>query len=234
MAEIISNVQLSRGIYLMKVRGQFQGKMGQFYMIRAWDKDPVLSRPLSIYSLEENSISFLYQVKGKGTTIFSKLNPKEEIKLVGPYGNGFPLVKGRVALLGGGMGAAPLYLAGQTLKQQKGLEKLDIYLGFQKRAFLKNEFNKIADRLVIDIGGLITERIEVDQYDYILTCGPDAMMQALIRKTEGSKAKVYLSIEKRMACGMGTCLVCTCKSRKGNIKVCKDGPVFRGSDIYDE
>src|SRR3712207_5542882 len=94
-------------MYLLKVGGKFEAKMGQFYMLRAWDQSPLLSRPISIYRIDEEGISFLYKLVGTGTNKMAGLRPGDSIKMEGPYGNGFEKVSGRVALVGGGIGIAP-------------------------------------------------------------------------------------------------------------------------------
>ena len=128
MYRVIENKYLKDDMYLMKVEGKFEGKMGQFYMLRAWDNYPLLSRPISICDIDENSITFLYKVFGEGTKILSKLEPNDTIKLEGPYGNGYEKVSGKVALVGGGIGIAPLYLVAKNIKD------CDAYLGFRNEA----------------------------------------------------------------------------------------------------
>ena len=115
MYKVIENRYIGEDMYLMRVEGKFEGKMGQFYMLRAWDKFPLLSRPISIHDIDENSISFLYKVVGEGTQILSKVKVNETIKLEGPYGNGYEKVEGKVALVGGGIGVAPLYLDAKNI-----------------------------------------------------------------------------------------------------------------------
>ena len=110
MAKIIFNKQLEIDIYHMKVAGNYKGTMGQFYMLRGWSSlNPILDRPFSIFDLDGESISFLYKVIGEGTHLLSRLKENDDIKLFGPYGNGFPQVKGKVALIGGGLGLALLF-----------------------------------------------------------------------------------------------------------------------------
>ena len=234
MARILSNEALSQGFYLMKVQGGAGARMGQFYMLRAWEQYPVLSRPLSVFDAEGDTLTFLYRVAGQGTQIFSEKKPGEEITLDGPHGNGFPPVKGRVALVGGGAGVAPLYLAAKTLKGQEEVERVDLYLGFSREAILTREYEEVAHSLKVNVGGFITDDIDPGEYDAILTCGPEVMMEALYQKCRSQErpTALYVSMEKRMACGFGTCLVCTCKTDKGRRRVCTDGPVFRGEEVF--
>ncbi|SHK11229.1 dihydroorotate dehydrogenase electron transfer subunit [Tepidibacter formicigenes] len=229
MAKVISNEYLGENMYILKVSGIFKGKMGQFYMLRAWENYPLLSRPISIHDIGEDYISFLYKVVGKGTKILSELKPYDDIKLEGPYGNGFEEVKGKIALVGGGMGIAPLYLAAKTLKN------VDVYMGFREKAVLEDKFKKYSNEVNITVGRNITDILDVNKYDYILTCGPEIMMKKIVDMAKGTNTKVYVSIENKMACGVGACLVCTCKTKQGNKKTCKDGPVFLGEEVlFDE
>ena len=134
MYKIIENTYIGEDMYQMKVQGEFKGRMGQFYMLRAWDTYPTLSRPISIHDIDENSITFLYKVVGEGTKIFSRLTPGDNIKLEGPYGNGYQKVEGKVALVGGGIGVAPLYLVA------KNIPNSDSYLGFRNEPILIDKY----------------------------------------------------------------------------------------------
>ena len=235
MAEILQNEQVSDDFYLMKVKKENQAAMGQFYMLRAWNEYPVLSRPISVFDADPETVSFLYKVVGKGTEIFTKLKAGDEITLDGPHGNGFPEVKGKIALVGGGVGIAPLYLTAKTLKKLDPDTKVDIYLGFSGQPILTDRYEAVADQVKVNVGGFVTDDIDPREYDFILTCGPEIMMKVLYRKCRDLKAKapVYVSMENRMACGIGACLVCTCKTSNGNRRACKDGPVMLGNEVFD-
>ena len=226
MYKVIKNEYIGEDMYLMEIEGQFKGEMGQFYMLRAWDNYPLLSRPISIHDINENSISFLYKVVGDGTKILSRLQVNDTIKLEGPYGNGYEKVEGKVALVGGGIGVAPLYLVA------KNIENCDAYLGFRNEPILIDKYNEVCNEVNIAVGDtFVTDIIDVEKYDYILTCGPTPMMEKLVKMTEKTDTKLFVSLENHMACGVGACLVCTCKTKFGNKKTCKDGPVFRGEDV---
>ena len=226
MYKVIKNEYIGEDMYLMEIEGQFKGEMGQFYMVRAWDNYPLLSRPISIHDISDDSISFLYKVVGEGTKILSKLKPEDTIKLEGPYGNGYEKVEGKVALVGGGIGVAPLYLVA------KNIENCDAYLGFRNEPILIDKYNEVCNEVNIAVGDtFVTDIIDVNKYDYILTCGPTPMMEKLVKMTEKTDTKLFVSLENHMACGVGACLVCTCKTKFGNKKTCKDGPVFRGEDV---
>ena len=234
MSKIISNQRLSKDFYLMCVGEKNSAKMGQFYMLRAWDAYPILSRPISVYDADGETIFFLYKVVGRGTEIFAALKAGDEIALQGPYGSCFPTVSGKVALVGGGVGIAPLYLAAKELRAAAKDCTIDIYLGFSDQSILTDDYEKVADNLSVDVGGLITDRVSPAQYDCIMTCGPEPMMRALYEKCKkaGVADQLVVSMEKRMACGVGACLACSCQTKSGNKKVCKDGPVLSGEEVF--
>lgn len=234
MAKIIENTALSRAFYLMKVEKANDARMGQFYMLRAWRHYPVLSRPLSVYDADGETLTFLYKVMGQGTELFAGLKPGDDITLDGPHGNGFPEAKGKIALVGGGVGIAPFYLAAKTLKALHPGSTVDIYLGFSDAAVLVKAFEAVADAVRVNVGGFITDEIDPVGYDVIMACGPEIMMKVLYEKCvrTGAKAPLYVSMENRMACGVGACFACTCKTTAGNKRVCREGPVLPGSEVF--
>ncbi|MFK4302077.1 MULTISPECIES: dihydroorotate dehydrogenase electron transfer subunit [unclassified Paenibacillus] len=225
MANVISNVALVPGIYMMKIEGTFKGEMGQFYMLRSGTGYPLLPRPISIYDIGDEDISFLYRVVGEGTHLFSQLQSGQEIQLEGPFGNGFPQVEGSLALIGGGMGTAPLLLAA------KHYPHAHVYLGFALQAFGVDAFEAVAASVQVRVGGSIVEKVDPHLYANMFSCGPTPMLQALAEKTEGSSSRLYISTERHMACGIGACLGCTMHTRGGNKRVCKEGPVFPVEEV---
>ncbi|MWV47148.1 dihydroorotate dehydrogenase electron transfer subunit [Paenibacillus sp. HJL G12] len=226
MHTILSNERIYDNICLMTVVGDFQAaRMGQFYMLRTSRDAPLLSRPISIHNLEQDRMQFLYRIAGEGTRLMAELRGGDSIKLAGPLGNGFPQVKGRIALIGGGIGIAPLLYAARQL------DKPDVYLGFQKQPYLTEAFTPYANQLTVQIGGSILEEVNFSHYDYAIVCGPLGMLKEAARMAEGLETKVYVSLEKRMACGVGACYVCSVMNKNGNRKVCTDGPVFLAKEV---
>lgn len=235
MSVVLENRKLTEDFYLLRVREPNQAVIGQFYMLRAWDLYPVLSRPISIFDANETSVSFLYKVVGQGTELFTRLQRGDEIEMTGPHGNGFPAeLSGKIAMVGGGVGIAPLYMAAKHYRQQTEVSGIDLYLGFSGEELLHDDYQAVCDKLTVNIGGFITDEIDPREYDYILTCGPEIMMKVLYKKCQdmNATAPLYVSMENRMGCGIGACVVCTCKTKSGNRKVCKDGPVFLGSEVF--
>ena len=230
MATVLKNEAVGQGFYLLKASGSYDAQIGQFCMLRAWDEYPVLSRPISIFDCDGEGISFLYKVVGQGTELLAQLKIGDAIYVQGPYGNGFPVVQGKVALVGGGIGVAPLYYTAKQLKQQGAA--VDMYLGFTDEALLQDEYAAVCDKLVVNVGGYVTDEIHPADYDVIMTCGPHMMMKVLANKVKGTAAQLYVSMENRMGCGVGACLVCSCKTNSGNKKVCKDGPVFKAEEVF--
>lgn len=234
--KVYSNNKIDNDIYEISIKGKFQGKPGQFYMLRAWDKEPTLSRPVSINNIDGETITFLYRVFGRGTKILSKLNIDDEIKITGPLGNGFDTekIKGKVAIIAGGIGIAPMRYLVNRLKDCD----IDLHVGFKNMSKTVDNVEKYVNNLYLstengDVGhkGYVTDLLRVENYDVVLCCGPEIMMTKVIRMCEENKVPVYVSMENRMACGIGACLVCTCKTKSGRKRSCKDGPVFLGEEL---
>ena len=239
---VLSNRNLSDDYFLLEVaRGDTSGdaagdavKMGQFFMIRAWGHEPVFSRPLSVYDAGSGSVAFVYRMIGRGTKMFAALKSDDPISILGPLGNSFPESKGKVALVGGGAGIAPLYLAAKQIKAANPESQVDVFLGFNGKTFLVKEFENAATCVIVNVGGFITDEIDPKGYDQILSCGPEIMMKVLYEKCRSTRAsaRVYVSLESRMACGVGACYVCSRLIGGSNKKICKDGPVFPAEEVF--
>lgn len=232
MSLILENKRINDEYYLMKVEFANNAKMGQFFMMRSWGSSPLLSRPISIYDRDETSVTFLYKVVGVGTEIMKNLRVGDNITINGPYGNSFPEVEGRIALVGGGVGIAPLYLASKELRKNPN-NQVDIFFSLRNEEILKEELTGVCNTLMLKVDERVTEVFDYDAYDYIFTCGPEAMMKSVYDCSKDKKAEVYVSLERHMGCGVGICYVCTCATKHGNKLVCKDGPIFLGEDVYD-
>ncbi|MDD3224686.1 MAG: dihydroorotate dehydrogenase electron transfer subunit, partial [Clostridium sp.] len=195
-----------------------------------------LSRPVSVNKIDDSGITFLYKVVGKGTEILSQLEPKDDIKITGPLGNGFDAEKfsGKIAVVAGGIGIAPMPYLIETLKNCT----VDLYAGFRNDCSLAQKTLKYADNVYIatergDLGqkGYVTDILEPKKYDTVVCCGPNIMMNKVVKMCKEDNVPVYLSLENKMACGVGACLVCTCKTKSGRKRACKDGPVFLGEEL---
>lgn len=233
MAVIKSNYAVAEGIYLMEVAWEGTVLPGQFFMVRAWDRDPLLSRPISVHDYAAGVVTFLYQVKGRGTQILSRLDPMASIMLEGPFGNGFPKISGNLVAVGGGIGIAPLLCAVRQFKAAHKHKKARVYLGYSRESYRVEAFDAVADEVVVNIGGIITDNVTAKRGETVIACGPGVMMRALCGVVP-EKFPVHLSLEARMACGMGVCLGCSIPTASGNHRVCHDGPVFERSELIWE
>ncbi len=235
MAVIVENTQLTDGIYAMRLYGAPTGQAGQFLMVRPADGDaPFLPRPISLFDCEAGTgdVRLLYQVVGKGTKLLTALMPGQKIDVHGPYGNGFPLVAGDAVLIGGGIGTAPLYLLLRKLREQNPARRIAVHLGYRGEPFYARMFSDIADMVDVRQGGFITDDVGFSHPATYYACGPEPMLRAAHKKAASANANLYVSLEKRMACGAGACLGCSIPTRSGNRRVCKDGPVFLSSEVF--
>ena len=218
---------------------------GQFYMLRAWkaEEAPLLSRPISVHRFdrEKKEISFLYEVRGTGTQKLAALRPGDTVALTGPSGRGFPVdgtLGGAVALVGGGIGTAPLLLLCKELCRA-GVRP-DLFVGFRDMTYGMDRFVPWCRDIyaATDSGkeghhGLVTDLLDVSKYDIVLTCGPMVMMRGVAKLCAAAGVPCLASLEKKMACGLGACLGCTCHTKIGPVTVCKDGPVFNAQEVFD-
>lgn len=230
MRIVRSNESIALDIFRLTVDGTYTADAGQFYMLRAWGAYPLLSRPVSVHDLNAGSITFLYRVVGAGTELLAKLSPGDELTLDGPFGRGYPPIapEARLAIVGGGMGIAPLLLTARRNPKAK------VFLGYTNLPFAAEQFQAIHSNVTISSGGTIADYVNPLEFDVIFACGPLPLMEVLASKCRGLQVKLYISVEKRMACGVGACCGCTVTVNNGNQKVCVDGPVFEAEGVdYD-
>lgn len=228
---VLANHRLEQGVSLIQISGSYAASPGQFYMLRSWERNPLLSRPLSVFDLDEEKISFVYALRGQGTTKLSRLRPGERVSLTGPLGNGWEVPSGRVALVGGGVGLAALFLAAKRYKQT------DVYLGFTDKPYLVDAFSAVAQvHVASETGngghkGLVLDILNMEGYTACYACGPEAMLSSLRNPCQEKGVPLYVSLETRMACGIGACLGCTIETTRGYLRVCRDGPVFNADEV---
>lgn len=232
-ASVVFNKKISDDIYFCKLKTKLNAKPGQFFMLRtdSFRQSPLLSRPFGVCDQDDETMSFLYQVKGVGTNIMKDLKEGSEVKLLGPLGNGFKIRKGKKsAIVAGGIGIAPLLYLAKSLDV-----KADFYAGFSDKEYFTDYFKTYVKKSVVTIDKkdkiFITDKINTDDYDVIYACGPNPMLETLSKKN--TKTEIQISMEAHMACGIGACLGCTVENTKGDfIRVCKDGPVFDSKEIF--
>lgn len=239
ISKVIKQKQIASDIYVMTVSyGGDEALPGQFFMLKAWENQLPLMRPISYFKKEPGIISFLYRVVGKGTLLLSKLKKGASIEILGPLGNGFPCnqVKGKIALVGGGVGIPPLYDTAKLLLQMGN--QVAVFLGYKDELFALEDFAEMGCPIFVssekgDEGykGFVTDLLHCGQYDAVFTCGPEIMMNKIVKMCKKDNIPVWLSMERRMGCGIGACLVCTCETTKGMKRTCNEGPVFNGNDL---
>ncbi len=256
--------QLTAEIFSLRLAVSFAGevKAGQFVSLFSSDGRRLLPRPISICEAdaEEGSIRVVYRVAGKGTEEFSRLENGERIAVMGPLGNGFPLDEAagkRLLLVGGGIGIPPMLAAAKALK---GRAKLRAALGYRtKDTYLLEEMKEqlgsgllavSTDDGSLGVKGTVLDAIsalegscgsadgEEAVADILFACGPKVMLRAVKDYSAARGISCYVSMEERMACGIGVCLGCVCRTTEPdghslvkNARVCADGPVFSAEEV---
>ena len=249
-AKVLSSELLAEGIYDMWLETPFAKDVvpGQFVGVYPVNKATLLPRPISVCEVdtERSAIRLVYRVVGSGTAEFSLYQPDDYIMVLGPLGNGFPLdvATGKnVVVMGGGIGVPPLLETAKRLKDSK----VSAVMGYRdSETFLSDEFSKYADMYVatedgsVGTKGNVIDAIKANNIpcDVIFACGPMPMLRAIKAYASEIGAKAYLSLEERMACGVGACLGCICKTKEidehshvHNARICTDGPVFDADDL---
>lgn len=232
MAKIIENIDVCKDYFILRTDLDVKVYPGQFFMLRAWESYPTLSRPISVYDVTEG-VGFLIEKRGEGTKILEQLKEGDEIKLFGPFGNAFYANVDEVALVGGGVGVAPFHYLIKEIQKLKPNSKITLYIGEREELELENAFKDIDCDIKIKKGGFITDIIDFENHDLIYTCGPENMMKKVVELAKDHDIITYVSLEKRMGCGVGACLSCSCETKKGRRRSCKEGPIFKGSDLID-
>ncbi len=246
LAKLIKKEQLKPDIFkfsLLAPQIAKSAKAGNFVEIRVSDQvEPFLRRPISIYNIENDIIEIIFQVKGKGTEILSKKEEGNEIDILGPLGYGTFKYEGceNLAIIGGGIGVFPLY---ELAKSAKG-KNIKTYLGYRSKDFvlLEKEFEEVSNELTIttDDGtygkkGFAIDYLkqEIEGIDKIFACGPLPMLKAVQKLALEKNIPCQISLEEKMACGMGVCLGCAVKKvgKEEYLHVCKAGPVFDAKEV---
>lgn len=224
-----------------------QAKPGQFISVYSNDSGRVLPRPISICEIdrEKGALRIVYRIAGKGTKEFSGMKAGGTLDILGPLGNGFPMdvIKGkRVFMMGGGIGVPPMV---QTAKEAEA--EVTVIAGYRNsEIFLKEELEQNGTLVIatedgsVGTKGNVMDAIRENhlEADVIFACGPTPMLRAIKTYAEENGILCYISMEEKMACGVGACLACVCKSKDvdhhshvHNKRICKDGPVFLSTEV---
>lgn len=241
--------KLSEGIFELYINTKIAETAvpGQFIMVYPADGSMILPRPISICEVVGRStLRLVYRVAGKGTGEFSTYGEGDTVKVLGPVGNGFPLDKAegkKAVLIGGGIGVPPILELSKALKEQSPIA----LLGYRDSTmFLKEDFDKyVRTEIATEDGSVGTKGNVMDALakgdipcDIIYACGPMPMLRAIRKYAQEKNIPAYISLEERMACGVGACLGCVCKTTKkdahshvNNARVCTEGPVFEAGEV---
>lgn len=235
---IEENISLTENVYKMVLSGDtsYIKKPGQFINIAL--SGLYLRRPISVCDYDEKTVTIIYKAVGKGTEQMSKMKKGEALDALSGLGNGFSTEESgsRPLVIGGGVGVPPMYNLAKKLISE-GKNPIAI-LGFntENEIFYKNEFDALGATVYISTAdgsvgekGFVTDVIKkLDGYTYFYACGPEPMLKAVYNETTTSG---QLSFEERMGCGFGACMGCSCETKYGNKRICKDGPVLLKEEI---
>ncbi len=252
MAVVVAHQVIADDIRLLEVKWDDEGgarapHAGQFFTLRAWgaDESPFLSRPISVYGWDatEKIVSFLYQVKGVGTEKLARLAVGDTLQVTGPMGNGFDVpalakTYQKIAVVGGGIGTAPIHQLARELSAA-GVTP-DVFCGFHSMPYCMDDYKIIGGLVKVStddgsagVQGFVTQLYNPADYDVVLVCGPHIMMQNVAKACFAAGVDCICSLEGKMACGIGACLGCTCKTTAEEARsICKDGPVFNAKEIF--
>ncbi|MCR4892022.1 MAG: dihydroorotate dehydrogenase electron transfer subunit [Lachnospiraceae bacterium] len=260
-ARIIDIRKLAENVFGILFEAAMAGEAGpgQFVMVRPHSDSRLLMRPISICDLdsERRLLRLVFRVAGKGTEEFSRARVGDHYSIMGPLGNGFPLEaaagKSHIALMGGGIGAPPLLNLLRMLRRRADRgdisARISVYLGYRSMEdglFLKDEFEPLANVVVsTDDGSAGVKGTALDGLsqagtapDLIYACGPLPMLSAIRKYASKEGIDAYISLEERMACGVGACLGCMVKTTKEDhhshvklSRICTEGPVFLSRDV---
>lgn len=237
--EIIENIPLTRDVYRMKLRGDLSQitRPGQFVNIRL--SGLYLRRPISVCDAENGVLTLIYKAVGEGTRQMSRMAAGENLDVLTGLGNGYDLSRAgdRPLLLGGGVGVPPLYLPAKELVRAGKTPRVILGFNTKDEVFYEEEFRALGcDVTVTTVDGtcgtkgFVTDAMG-EGYTFFYTCGPEPMLKAVYRT---SKTSGQMSFERRMGCGFGACMGCSCKTITGNKRICKEGPVMDKEDILWE
>ncbi len=237
--EITENARIAEGIWRMRLRGDTSAitAPGQFVNLRL--EGHYLRRPISVCDWEAGELTLIYKVLGKGTAEMTGFPAGKALDLLTGLGNGFSLPESGEAplLIGGGVGIPPLYGLAKRLRAAGKRPKAVLGFNTEEEIFYEEEFRALGCEAVLatadgsrGLRGLVTDALPED-YSYYYTCGPEPMLRAVFRAAKGSG---QLSFERRMGCGFGACMGCSCETVAGPKRICREGPVLRKEELLWE
>ena len=235
--ELISNKKIAKNTYEWVLSGDTAdiSAPGQFVNIQL--DGFYLRRPISVCDSVDGKLTLIFKAVGAGTEKMANMLPGEKLDILTGLGNGYDLEKSGDAplLIGGGAGVPPMFMLAKELVALG--KKVTVILGFGSKdeVFYKDEFEKIGAAVIVatadgteGVRGFVTDAMTDVQYSYFYTCGPEPMLKAIYDKSTTSG---QFSFEERMGCGFGACMGCSCKTKYGNKRICRDGPVLVKEEI---
>ena len=248
IAIVVDQKSIAKDIYDLTIQTKeiaAAAKAGQFISLYCDDKTKLLPRPISLCEIdgEKGTLRMVYRVTGEntGTEEFSKLKAGDSVRVLGPLGNGFTPNGKKAFLIGGGIGIPPMLQLAKSLDCEK-----TAVLGYRDELFLLDDFNGVCPTYIAtEDGSAGTKGNVIDAIkangltaDVIYACGPTPMLRALKAFAEENNMECFISMEERMACGIGACLACVCKTKEkdhhtnvNNKRICKEGPVFNAKEV---
>ena len=234
--EIVENTALTPLVYRMRLRGDTSDitASGQFVNIKL--DGFFLRRPISVCDVEGDVLTIVYKVVGKGTEAMAKMTEGKLDVLTG-LGNGYDLTRSgeRPLLIGGGAGVPPMYMLCKRLIAEGKSPTVILGFGSAEEVFYEREFLDLGAKVIVTtvdgtqgIRGFVTDAMNDLDYTYFYTCGPEPMLKAVYDR---SRTSGQFSFEERMGCGFGACMGCSCKTKYGNKRICRDGPVLEKEEI---
>jgi NAD(P)H-flavin reductase len=238
--ELLRNTPAVLGVQKLEFRWPgLSPRGGQFFMLRPERTSRFLGRPISVAGWDSSSVAFLVAVRGRGTAELAALQPGEKAELIGPLGNTwrdmYPIHQ-NIALVGGGIGIAPLLAFATELIPQT----FDFYAGFKTGSFGLEGLKARSLILASDDGSVgicgripdvLESVLESAKYRGVYACGPHIMLKTVANACKEYAIPCFVSLERRMACGVGACLGCTVKTVRGNRRCCADGPIFKAEEV---
>lgn len=240
--ELVEKQEIAKNIFDFRLKNPELAKItkpGQFVHIAVPGK--LLRRPISVCDVFDDTIRIVFRIKGEGTEILSQAQIGDKLDLIAPLGNGFKLERNKTyAFVGGGIGVPPL------LFSAKQTDKAYAVLGFATKdaVILCDDFKEAGCETIVTtddgsfgIHGFVTDALKdiIDKVDEVCACGPTPMLKAVAEVCRNNSKPCQVSLEERMGCGIGACLVCACKTRQGEneeyVHVCKNGPVFNAEEV---
>ena len=237
--EIIENIPLTETVYKMTLQGDVSAITAPGQFVNILLDGLYLRRPISVCDVSADTLTIIYKVVGKGTKQMAAMQ-RGKLDVLTGLGNGYDLSASgdKPVLLGGGVGVPPMYLLARRLIAEG--KRVRVILGFNTKAevFYEEAFKALGAEVSVTtvdgsygVKGFVTDALQGMEYTYFYTCGPEPMLKAVYQATNTSG---QMSFEKRMGCGFGACMGCSCKTITGYKRICKEGPVMRKEEILWE